>query len=502
MASKENQTYQMVAISGFTVGVLSLGLAAVLYSSYSKAIADLTATKAENTKQLASISEAQSDLSVVKKLFGLDGGSTGTKDVADKLEEIGKRANMTGDGTTELTLVGVTEGLLAKVREREQAADKLQEDLKALDKDRQEDKAAFQANLQKAQDEFIKASKELEQLRSTFTGDRDDINKQKDALVAQLAKLTSTFEAERDSFKEQIKKLTDANRDLRVQRDQLQSEKELNQRDNFDVADGKIVQISRSTKSVYINLGYLDDLPSQASFSVYSEGSENLEAAEKKGVIQVKKIVGPHLAECRIVGPEIRANPMVSNDIIFSAAWQPGRKETFAITGFIDLDDDGIEDLDRLVNLIEVNGGEVVAIVKSDGSSPPGKGPENVTIREKYLITGSEPSTEKGASAEFVAAHTAISNTASEHGVKKVALHKFLDLIGYKPEPRSVLAKNNTTRPKRTPENGPASGTTPSAEEPTATDSEMESDSESDTSLEADSEMETEARYQRRRVPR
>ena len=54
--------------------------------------------------------------------------------------------------------------------------------------------------------------------------------------------------------------------------------------------------------------------------------------AEKKGTIEVVRIIEAHLAEARIMDDD-PSKPIMPGDQLFSAAWRPGHAEHFALVG-------------------------------------------------------------------------------------------------------------------------------------------------------------------------
>ena len=118
-----------------------------------------------------------------------------------------------------------------------------------------------------------------------------------------------------------------------------------------EVPDGKIVTVNQRTRLVWINRGSADGLRRQTSFSVFDADDSNPLEATLKGKIEVVRMINDHMAEARIVEDDL-SNPMMSGDPIFSPSWEPGRPEHFALAGFMDIDDDGQSDRQRIRDLI------------------------------------------------------------------------------------------------------------------------------------------------------
>src|SRR4029079_19292004 len=89
--------------------------------------------------------------------------------------------------------------------------------------------------------------------------------------------------------------------------------------------------------------------------------------AEKKGSIEVTRVLDRHLSEARIIDDN-PSKPIMPGDFVYSVAWQPGRSEHFALVGVLDMDDDGKSDHDRIKDVIEMNGGKIDADLRDDGT--------------------------------------------------------------------------------------------------------------------------------------
>ena len=95
--------------------------------------------------------------------------------------------------------------------------------------------------------------------------------------------------------------------------------------------------------------------------------------------------VHPYSAEARIT-MEDPLKPILKGDHILTASWDPGYQVPFAVAGRFDLDGDPYDDLEKLVRMIERNGGKVVAKHDIEGSVVGELDPD---IR--YLVLGSQP---------------------------------------------------------------------------------------------------------------
>lgn len=86
--------------------------------------------------------------------------------------------------------------------------------------------------------------------------------------------------------------------------------------------DGRIVKVDNQTRTVWINLGHLDKLQARVTFSVYRKDHRG--AADVTGKIEVTRVLGPRIAEARIL-EEDPARPIAAGDPINSRLWSAGR---------------------------------------------------------------------------------------------------------------------------------------------------------------------------------
>jgi hypothetical protein len=211
-------------------------------------------------------------------------------------------------------------------------------------------------------------------------------------------------------------------------------------------SDGKVTWVNQGARLVWLNLGSEDGLRRQISFSVIASDGINPVTAEKKGTIEVVRVLDGHLAEARIMDDD-PANPIMPGDKLFSAAWQPGHAEHFALVGLMDLDKDGISDLDKIRNLIIVNGGIVDAELKDDGTRV-GK----MTVDTHYLVQGAQPTEKSKKSAEYFKNYSAMIDELKLLPMKKISLEDLVAYLGYKDRERTVQlgseAKPSDFRPR------------------------------------------------------
>ncbi len=190
----------------------------------------------------------------------------------------------------------------------------------------------------------------------------------------------------------------------------------------MDVPSGEITWVSLSNKMVWINRGRADALQRQTKFTVYSAESTNVAKAVKKGMVEVVSIDGDHSARARILEDKL-ADPILAGDKVFTPLWSPGQQNHFALTGIMNLDGDGRNQLNVVRGLIVQNGGEVDAWLDEQGHKQ-----GRITADTRFVVIGDAP---EKSSPEFVKNHGDILRDAEHYQVHTMTLADFKQQMNY-----------------------------------------------------------------------
>ncbi len=315
--------------------------------------------------------------------------------------------------------------------------ERMQSDFKAKEQANLAEIAQYTAGLKQAKDD-------LEQERAKFTAEREKFKKDTAELVHnsdgakkdlddKLAKSSKDLDETETKLRDTLRKLETV-----IERDK---EQDL----STELVDGKVTWVNQRGRVVWLNLGSDDGLRRQISFTVIGSDEINPVKAEKKGTIEVIRVIEPHLAEARIMDDD-PSKPIMPGDQLFSAAWRPGHAEHFALVGLMDLDKDGVSDLDKVRNLITVNGGVVDAELKDDG-----KRVGQMTVDTRYLVIGKKPD-EKNKSSDYLDNYSKMIGDAKLLPIKTISLTDLIGYLGYKDHERTVPlgkdAKPSDFRPR------------------------------------------------------
>lgn len=318
------------------------------------------------------------------------------------------------------------------------------------------------------------AEQGMKKAESDLATERDQFNKEREDFKKALADLNATI-ATRDKQLKDLKEKSD--KDFQTQQarvealqddlENLQTKLAESRKDgpSFEAPDGEITWVNQRQRMVWINVGHGDGLTRQTTFSVYNHDENGVSSAKRKARIEVIEITGPHLAECRILEDELK-NPILPGDKIFTPAWSPGQHLHFAINGALFIDNDKYPDNDEVRSIIELNGGEVDAELRPDGTIT-GKG---ITIQTRYLIRGKQPSEKDakgGEGADSFKNWSDMTDRADKYGVEVIDVTRFLNMMGWKAQDRTTAlgGKKTATRRGGAAASKPAAAAEESAEE-------------------------------------
>ena len=214
------------------------------------------------------------------------------------------------------------------------------------------------------------------------------------------------------------------------------------EREVFDKPDGKIVKVVPALNSVFIDLGRVDGLTENRSFAVYDQAVTKFEKDQNiKGTLEIIRVMD-NQAEARVTH-ENPTDPILPGDWVLTATWDPGHAVPIALAGFFDLDSDGSSDLDKLMQMIKRNGGDVVAWHDDEGNIT---GEINSSVR--FLVLGEAPSLGPDANPAVVRAMVTMEAQAEANTVQVIDLQKLLNRMGVRGKPKVEKLDNRVLTPE------------------------------------------------------
>jgi len=437
MASRENQGLQIAVMIFFLLVVLLSVTTYVFFKSADEQRKKVDALDEKNRELTASANSAQDEINEIKQLIGfpIDANFGDEENPAEGTILAGYNADM------EKYAAGIEEGkqnyrdvldiLYAARQERAEAEAKARDEVQGLktakesaEKTHENRIASFDGSIADIKNQYEADVARLKEERKSIEEKANQVSALLETKRTQFTDYKAEKEATIEDLGKQVDKLTQLVSRLRERNEQTEVVAGL------DSPDGKVTYVHQRTNVVWINLGQDDLLNRQTKFSVYPVDGNNLAIENKKGSIEVTRIIDRHMAEARITNFDV-ADPIVPGDVIHSPVWERGRREGFALAGFIDIDGDRRSDREKVRELIRLNGGRVDVEVDDEGAT---RGKLKLTTRK--LILGEQP-TDK-TKAEIREAFGRLIDEAQEIGIPKVSVQKFVNQMGWQPDERTV----------------------------------------------------------------
>lgn len=455
MASRENQGYLIAVI---VLVLVTLLLAITAFFGINSANSSADQLKSNQSKLLVQEKLAQAEQvksQILEAMVGGFGVSVAEiQTLADRLENISNDPNLDSTQKSEINEVKQRVALIRAEYEKD-----MKQNIASEGEDSQEftyktlvnNLAAVVANKHNevnvlrndinritndAQKQIERKDNEIATMQSDLTEKQNELDTEKQRASEKITQLTNTLDSIRAANEETNKtlanqaqtynqKLSELNGQLTTVAAENQTLKEkvnVYEQETFDLPDGEVVRVN--SEFVYINLGSADGLRTNRTFSVYDQTVTNFEKGKQKATIEVTTILGPHQAEARVTSQQY-IDPILQGDYVLTPTWDPGSRVAIALVGMFDLDGDGRSDRERLVQMIQTNGGEVVAQHDEEGNLI-GK----IDSSTRYLVLGYSPEPGPGTpTAVFNSIDTLLSQ-AKKNSVQEIDIKKLLNWMG------------------------------------------------------------------------
>lgn len=292
------------------------------------------------------------------------------------------------------------------------AQDKLRTELAARDK-----------AIEEKDKQLVAAQNDLDKEREGHKKTFDELTSQLNTAETNVKEVSTKLSSANDTISENLKEFTKTKTDLEVQVADLNLQLEKFLRKETDIADGQIVGVAPILGKVTINLGYDDNLLPNQTFAIFDQQNTHFTDGEEKATFEVTRILDAHLAEGRITRQSI-TNPILIRDFVVTSTWDPGYAVPIAIVGSIDLDGDGQSDLERLISIIEQNGGKVVAYHDAEGNVV-GK----IDGNTRLFVKGDAPLGGPGTDG-----YNSLEAQRKIYQVREISVREMLNSMGYRSE--------------------------------------------------------------------
>ncbi len=232
------------------------------------------------------------------------------------------------------------------------------------------------AELQRDYNESIaRAEAEVGDYSQRVQSYRSDVEQTKDDLETRVTSIRDDADSRVSSLEGEIDQITSENLILQDQIARLRRERAdetLKPEDEYTLIDGRVVGVNTSTSEVYIDKGRNDRLVQGLTFEVYATGTVIRPDSEGnfplgKATIEVVRIEDSS-AVCFVLR-NTTGNPILSNDLIANAVYDPNKQYTFTVFGNFDTNGDNFttpEERLEIEALIQEWGGTVSNDISGD----------------------------------------------------------------------------------------------------------------------------------------
>ena len=429
MASRDNQTMQIIVIV-LALGFILMSVGLVMVNNSRKTAVAQAKNASDNASESSRVkNELQSEANNYKNWIGYPEADTYQTLQSTFTEDMQRWGPSFEEG--DRSFRNILENIF---KENHQLA-RSEADAKAQVKDFKQKLLATEGQKNEQIKEYKgksdKAQQDKESLRIDFEKHRKEVDQEKDEIASQLAEQRQRIDellAEHGEDQQTLqKKISALQRVIEVLKSKTAIPDPYAQPE-----DGRVAWVDQKESKVWINLGDEDHLRPQVTFSVYSGDTNDVNAAVTKGSIEVVRLLGAHLAEARITKDKA-TRPLMVGDKVYSQVWNRGRQVGFAITGSVDLNDDGIDDLDQLKRIIQLNNGKIDAVPSEEGGIE-----GQMTVDTRYLILGKYPEAGHGLSKNASAAFQKMSAEADTLNIEVITLEDFLSRMGWHAGSRAV----------------------------------------------------------------
>lgn len=261
--------------------------------------------------------------------------------------------------------------------------------------DWQGENANLQAQMEQLEETHQDRLSQLDQLISEYQRAQDDYRREVDDTKAMMQsrvdQMQINFDRTNNDLEDEIDQLNEQRVTLIGRVDELEAKVRQNQiapPDPSTLVDGRVLEAAGSADQIFIDRGRDHHIVRGMTFEVYSDEAalqqfDPITGAQPRGKASVQVIkVGETTSTCKIVR-NVPGRPVVRNDVIANAVYDPNYKFKFLIHGKFDIDGDGKPteaEAEYIRRLVMDWGGQVVT-----GTELPGD--------LDFLVLGDEPPT-------------------------------------------------------------------------------------------------------------
>ncbi|MDO4570440.1 MAG: hypothetical protein Q4D38_08660 [Planctomycetia bacterium] len=419
-----------IALILFVIIAIALGITTYLFKKQAdEAILKENAVAQENAKLQQEVQQKTDDIVVLKRLIGF--ADAGMEEIETKVQaqmsEVAVKEN-----PTYYTLISE---LQEKFVEAMKKSEEFEQQLVQVKTEMEKLRVDTAERIDVAEAEAKKAREQLESHGSAYATATTQMEESYQKMKTTTDSVVKKTQSEKKKAEENTEKAMSIIDDKQEQLDNMRRVIEESALPPQENPMGQIIFVNPRGNQGIINLGKADRLTRSLTFSVYEP--KDMSEQGKKGTIEVIDVFDTRKAEVRIFNND-ESNPIEEGDVIYTPTWSPGFQERFAIVGFIDIDDDGVSDLDTVLSLIRRNGGLIDAHQMENGLQS-GK----ITSRTSWIVYGIAP--DEKSSDDMRSTYTNFTNEAKKFNTKGMQIGELLRKMGYRPPAK---ARELSVRPE------------------------------------------------------
>lgn len=199
-----------------------------------------------------------------------------------------------------------------------------------------------------ADEKVAKVEQEFDGYRTAAVRYEQEVNEAINAIEASRSKLNRDHENRVNELQSQIDRMSQDNSIFRSQIEDLRKKTEnyrIKPQSPAELVDGRVINVPGSGGQIFLNLGRKDRVVPGMTFEVYDDAAairpdpRTNEYVRGKASIEVIR-VGADTATARITR-EIPGRPVVKDDVVANAVFNPEYRFKFLVHGKFDVDGDG-----------------------------------------------------------------------------------------------------------------------------------------------------------------
>lgn len=199
-----------------------------------------------------------------------------------------------------------------------------------------------------AEEKVAQVEQEFDGYRTAAVRYEQEVNEAINAIEASRAKLTRDHENRVNDLQSQLDRVSQDNSIFRSQIEDLRKKTEnyrIKPQSPAELVDGRIINVPGTGGQVFVNLGRKDRVVPGMTFEVYEDAAairpdpRTNEYVRGKASIEVIR-VGADTSTARIIR-EIPGRPVVKDDVVANAVFNPEYRFKFLVHGKFDVDNDG-----------------------------------------------------------------------------------------------------------------------------------------------------------------